>query len=197
MLTLGDIADIHIGPFGSLLHKDDYILGGHALVNPSHIIDGKIVIDPKLTVSNEKYMEMAAYHLKKSDVVLGRRGEMGRCAVVRKNGLICGTGSMILRCKGRIEPYLLQKIISSSVYKGYMEAKSVGVTMMNLNVPMVSELKIPALPVDLQNQFITFVHQIDKSKVVSVYCLNSLQVVRKNGIMNLSRRGEMDRDDQF
>lgn len=44
-VALSDLADIKIGPFGSLLHKEDYIEGGHALVNPSHIIDGKVVID--------------------------------------------------------------------------------------------------------------------------------------------------------
>ncbi|MBR4321129.1 restriction endonuclease subunit S, partial [Treponema sp.] len=39
-VRLDSVADIKIGPFGSLLHKEDYITGGHALVNPSHIIDG-------------------------------------------------------------------------------------------------------------------------------------------------------------
>lgn len=33
MTTLGNVAEIRIGPFGSLLHKGDYIEGGHALVN--------------------------------------------------------------------------------------------------------------------------------------------------------------------
>ena len=31
---LSDLADLKIGPFGSLLHKEDYIEGGHPLVNP-------------------------------------------------------------------------------------------------------------------------------------------------------------------
>jgi len=29
--------NIQIGPFGSLLHKFDYVVGGIPLVNPSHI----------------------------------------------------------------------------------------------------------------------------------------------------------------
>ena len=29
--------DIKIGPFGTLIHKEDYIAGRHALVNPSHL----------------------------------------------------------------------------------------------------------------------------------------------------------------
>ena len=51
---LSELAEIKIGPFGSLLHKEDYIENAHALVNPSHISEGKIAMDLKLTVSDEK-----------------------------------------------------------------------------------------------------------------------------------------------
>ena len=81
-VALSDLADIKIGPFGSLLHKEDYIVGGHPLLNPSHIVDGRISPNNKLTISDEKYKELSAYQLKTGDVVMGRRGEMGRCAVV-------------------------------------------------------------------------------------------------------------------
>ena len=165
IVTLGEVAEIRIGPFGSLLHKEDYIVGGHALVNPSHIIDGNICTDDKLTVSDEKYEELSAYRLSIGDLVLGRRGEMGRCAVVYEDGLLCGTGSIIIRPKEKMKPYFLQNIISSPGYKRIIEDKAVGVTMMNLNVPIVSSLTVPLLPIDMQEQFIAFMHQTDKSKL--------------------------------
>lgn len=101
-VALSDLADIKIGPFGSLLHKEDYIDGGHPLLNPSHIVDGKVSPDDKLTISDEKYEELSAYQLKTGDVVMGRRGEMGRCAVVPEDGFLCGTGSMLIRTKGEV-----------------------------------------------------------------------------------------------
>jgi len=33
---IGDFSMVKIGPFGSLLHVEDYIQGGFPLVNPSH-----------------------------------------------------------------------------------------------------------------------------------------------------------------
>ena len=164
MVTLGDVAEIRIGPFGTLLHKEDYIIGGHPLVNPSHIIDGKIMTDEKLTITDEKFEELSAYHLSVGDVVLGRRGEMGRCAVVFEEGLLCGTGSMVIRPNEKMKPYFLQNIISNPTYKKIIEDKAVGVTMLNLNVPIVSALAIPQLPIDMQEQFIEFMHQTDKLK---------------------------------
>lgn len=179
MVRLADIAKIKIGPFGSLLHREDYVQDGHALVNPSHIIDGFIVADRTLTISEDKYRELSAYKLEIGDVVLGRRGEMGRCAVVYDDGLLCGTGSLIIRPGARIKPYFLQKIISHPTFKSVIEVKSVGVTMQNLNVPIVSNLLIPSLPLDLQEQFLNFVQQIDKSKFEIQKSLEKLVILKK------------------
>ena len=179
MATMGDVAEIKIGPFGTLLHKEDYIVGGHALVNPSHIVDGKIAVDIGLTISDEKYEELSAYHLKIDDIVLGRRGEMGRCAVVREDGLLCGTGSLIIRPNDRLKPYFLQTIISNPTYKKIIEDKAVGVTMMNLNVPIVESLRVPMLPIELQNDFISFMEQIDKSKFKIQKSLEKLETLKK------------------
>lgn len=178
-VTLGDIAEIRIGPFGSLLHKEDYITGGHALVNPSHIIDGQICEDENLTVSDEKYNELAAYQLAVDDIVLGRRGEMGRCAVVHQEGLLCGTGSIIIRPNALMKSYFLQNIISNPAYKKIIEDKAVGVTMMNLNVPIVSALEVPLLPVYLQEHFIDFMQRVDKTKFTLQQSLDKLETLKK------------------
>lgn len=162
--VLSENAEIKIGPFGSLLHKDDYITGGHALVNPSHIIAGQIVPDNDLTISDEKYAEMSAYHLQKGDVVMGRRGEMGRCAVVEKSGLLCGTGSLIIRSKGELSADFIQKIISFPTFKKTIEDMAVGQTMPNLNVPIVAAFQIIKPPKNVQNQYYDFIAQVDKTK---------------------------------
>ena len=176
IVALEEIAAIRIGPFGSLLHKEDYIEGGHALVNPSHIVEGKICIDSRLTISPEKYNELNAYHLEVDDIVLGRRGEMGRCAVIHSAGLLCGTGSMIIRPNKRMKPYFLQTILSSPTYKKTIEDRAVGITMMNLNVPTVSALPIPLLPLDLQENFIAILQQVDKTKSTLQQSLEKLEL---------------------
>ena len=179
LASLASLAEIKIGPFGSLLHKEDYVRGGHALVNPSHIIDGQIVTDDNLTVSETKYAEMEAYHLRKGDIVLGRRGEMGRCAVVYDDGLLCGTGSLIIRPATEMLPYFLQKIISHPTFKESIEDMAVGVTMMNLNVPIVSNFMIPVLPLEKQSAYLRFVGQTEKSKSQIQTALTKLETLKK------------------
>ena len=163
-VALSQLAEIKIGPFGSLLHKEDYIEGGHPLLNPSHISEGRIVPDDKLTVSDSKYAEMEAYHLHTGDIVMGRRGEMGRCAVVPDEGYLCGTGSLLIRTKGEVTADYLQKVISFPTFKKTIEDMAVGQTMPNLNVPIVSSFQIIKPPIDVQRRYYAFVAEVDKSK---------------------------------
>ena len=176
-VSLPELAEIKIGPFGSLLHKEDYIENGHALVNPSHIVDGEIFVDNKLTVSDDKFNQLSAYHLQVGDVVMGRRGEMGRCAVVQVGGLLCGTGSLLIRTKGDVTADYLQKIISFPSFKQTIEDMAVGQTMPNLNVPIVSRFQIIKPPIEVQKAYYTFVEQADKSKVAVQKALDEAQLL--------------------
>lgn len=51
---LGSLLALFItGPFGSALHKSDYVADGIPLINPMNIIDGKVVPIDKMQVSAE------------------------------------------------------------------------------------------------------------------------------------------------
>ena len=179
-VALFELAEIKIGPFGSLLHKEDYIEGGHPLLNPSHIIDGKVSPDSKLTVSDKKYAELEAYHLHTGDVIMGRRGEMGRCAVVLDEGFLCGTGSLLIRTRGEVTADYIQKIISFPSFKKTIEDMAVGQTMPNLNVPIVSKFQIIKPPIEVQNSYYTFVENTDKSKAAIQKSMKNLETLKKS-----------------
>ena len=176
-VSLSELADIKIGPFGSLLHKEDYIEGGHPILNPSHIVDGKIAPDNKLSISEDKYSELSAYQLHVGDVVMGRRGEMGRCAVVPDEGYLCGTGSLMIRTKGDVTADYIQKVISFPSFKKTIEDMAVGQTMPNLNVPIVSSFQIIKPPIEVQNRYYAFVAQVDKSKFAVQKALDETQTL--------------------
>ena len=179
-VALSELAEIKIGPFGSLLHKEDYIEGGHPLLNPSHIVDGKVAPDSKLTISDKKYDELEAYHLHIGDVVMGRRGEMGRCAVVPSEGFLCGTGSLLIRTKGEVSADYIQKIISFPSFRKTIEDMAVGQTMLNLNVPIVSKFQIIKPPIEVQKNYYKFVAQTDKSKLAVKQSLEKLETLKKS-----------------
>lgn len=171
---LKNYAKVRIGPFGSLLHREDYVQNGVPLVNPSHIGNGKIFIDPELTISKNKMKELSAYVMHEGDVVLGRRGEIGRCAVVTKkeDGYLCGTGSIYIRPTAELNPVFLYNNISSASMRKVLENSAKGITMKNLNSGIIENLKIPVPPIELQTQF---AHIVEKTEALKTQYQQSLQ----------------------
>lgn len=174
---LKNYAKVRIGPFGSLLHREDYVQNGIPLVNPSHIGDGKIAIDPELTISKSKMRELSAYVMHEGDVVLGRRGEIGRCAVVTKkeDGYLCGTGSIFIRPTSELNPIFLYNIISSASMRKVLENSAKGITMKNLNSGIIENLKIPVPPIELQTQFAQIVEKTEALKTQYQQSLQELE----------------------
>lgn len=109
------VDDIRIGPFGTALHKADYISGGIPVINPQHISGLSINANTKVTISREKAAELASYRLEENDIIMGRRGEMGRVAPVTnaEAGWICGTGSIIFRLKPEYDAFFYAQILSA------------------------------------------------------------------------------------
>ncbi|MFZ3478495.1 restriction endonuclease subunit S [Bifidobacterium adolescentis] len=189
-VKVASICELRIGPFGSALHKNDYISGGHPLINPSHIIGSSIIPDADLTVSDDKYKSLEAYHLLPGDIVLGRRGEIGRCAVVQDKGFLCGTGSMVLRPRAGVRSEYLQRVVSFPSFRQALERNAVGVTMKNLNAKIVGAADMYLPSINQQDDFISFTKQVDKSRFGGMLrLLNSL-----SGIMHASFFSVADTD---
>jgi type I restriction enzyme S subunit len=148
---------IQTGPFGSQLHAHDYVDNETPVINPIHLQNGRILPDWSITVDNETLTRLERHRLEIGDVILARRGELGRCAVVDSEsaGWLCGTGSMNLRPKSDrvFSPYLAQ-IIQSEKVKNWLTTESVGSTMDNLNGSILGNLKVPVPPIQEQQKII-------------------------------------------
>lgn len=155
--TLGKLEiNIKTGPFGSALHKSEYIDNGIPIINPSHIKKGKIIPNQSITVTNEKAKELERWLLQPNDIILGRRGEMGRCALYTSQSppMLCGTGSLVLKGNEKVNPKFLDFYLRSSFCISYLENNSVGSTMINLNQKILKSLPFPDLNYDEQTKSI-------------------------------------------
>jgi len=126
---------VFTGPFGSILHKSDYIENGIPLVNPSHITAFGIQPDMRKTVSKETARRLESYIMHEGDVVIGRRGEMGRCALVTsaENGWLCGTGSFYIKPSDKCDMGYLVRYLRSNGCREKLEALAGGAVMPNLS----------------------------------------------------------------
>lgn len=145
---LGTLSLIETGPFGSQLHSEDYIENGWPVINPAHIQDGKLSPDSNVSVSAETAIRLARHALQAGDIVFGRRGEMGRCALVNEDqaGWLCGTGSLrVALDQTKTAPNFVAVALRTPGVRDWLRLESVGSTMDNLNAAILSRVQL-ALP---------------------------------------------------
>lgn len=197
LVPLESLVDlIKIGPFGSALHESDYIENGIPLVNPKHIVQQHIVPQSKISISEEKAEELSSYRLKANDIVLGRRGEMGRCAPIsnREENWICGTGSMIIRLKKEYDAKLYSLILGSQATVTYLENSAVGSTLKNLNEKIVRKIPVPQFSNEEQHEIVRLIDDLlarERAAQQAVeQALASINLMKKS-ILARAFRGEL------
>ena len=182
------LSKVQTGPFGSQLHSDEYIENGIAVINPANIQDGEITIDPKCTITEHKAQELIRHLLQVGDIVIGRRGEMGRCAVVKEDGLLCGTGCFVIKCANSLLPDYASLCIRSTSAIGYLTLNAIGTTMLNLNTDIILNCPIPYCDVDTQRSIINRVNNVSSKCNEAVQkhqnIINKLEEYRKSIIYN-------------
>lgn len=150
------------GPFGSVIHKEDYVEGGVPLINPSHMIGGRISHDPSVSVSLEMSIQLRAYRLSPGDVVLARRGEVGRYALVTEaqDGWLCGTGSFFVKLHDSCNREFFGLVLEDPDLRRHLQGESVGSTMVNLNQRILVETSMALPPLPEQSRIVTRITQL-------------------------------------
>jgi type I restriction enzyme S subunit len=182
--------DAQTGPFGSQLHSDDYVDGGIPVINPSNIINSKITPDPAAAVTEDTSERLARHRLEPGDLVFGRRGELGRAAVVHNEaaGWLCGTGSLRVRTRqSAFDSHFAEYVLQSAGTRSYFEMYAVGSTMGNLNTSIVLGLTVPLPPLDEQRRLADFLD----AETTRIDYLASLQ---KTALEKLHERDRALRD---
>lgn len=164
--SLKEVSSVKIGPFGSLLHKEDYISGGTPLVNPIHMQNGYVVTDNDFTIDDNKKETLSNYLLRRNDIVFGRRGDIGRCALITSNedGYLCGTGSLFVRFIIPINSLFALWCFKQPSITKYLIEKAKGATMLNINCGIVESIPLILPPLALQEAFAAKIEAIEAQK---------------------------------
>lgn len=156
------VMGIQTGPFGSSLHQSDYQVGGTPVINPASLKDGKIVPIESMAIGLDTLRRLEVFRLKEGDIVMARRGEMGRCAIVTKaeDGWVCGTGSLVLRMPTGLHAPFLALVIGAPEAREYLGGASVGTTMQNLNQGILAKMPVGVPPLAEQRRIVAKVDEL-------------------------------------
>lgn len=168
-VTLGELIEKHggliqTGPFGSQLHESDYSKEGIPVVMPKDIIDGKISEDSTAKVSEEIYQRLKRHSLNIGEIVLPRRGDFNRRAIItqKEQGWLCGTGCLkISLSPAVVSPEYFFYYLSQKQVVEYIEGQAVGATLLNLSASIVEGFEIKLLPLPIQRRIADVLGQYD------------------------------------
>jgi len=148
--TIGEISDkgggeVKTGPFGSQLHQSDYQEIGTPVVMPANIINWQINQSRIARVSEGHVQRLHKHRLSKGDVIYGRRGDIGRQALVRDEnaGWLCGTGCLRLTLgNAPVIPEFLHLYLQMPEVIGWIQNQAIGATMPNLNTDILRRVPV-------------------------------------------------------
>lgn len=151
-LTLGELADIQTGPFGSQLHASDYVDYGIPSIMPKDIGQRlNINLDSIAYISEEDAQRLERYRVKPTDLVFSRRGDVEKCAYITDDmdGWLCGTGCLKASFLPDVLvlPKFMAYYVSTRESKHWLSAHAVGTTMPNLNSTILGNfpVELPSL----------------------------------------------------
>ena len=132
--------------------------------------EGKFITDGMMYISDECNEAMKRSQLKKGDILFSIAGAIGRSAIVTEEILPANINQAlaIVRLKEDtklIKGFLLAALKSEYVEKQYLALKR-GAAQLNLSLKDVGNFTIPIPHKALQEQFVEFYEQSDKSKFV-------------------------------
>ena len=102
---------------------------------------------------------------KEGDVLISCSGSIGRCCIVPKNIKFQMVRSIaLLRFKSNINPVFAEYMITSDYLQNQINKSKTASSQANLFQGKIKSLKGVVPPLELQNQFASFVQEIDKSR---------------------------------
>lgn len=158
-------AQIKTGPFGSQLHQSDYVLNGIPVVMPKDIIDWEISQNSIACVNSDMAKKLTVHQLIAGDIVYGRRGDIGRHALItkREEGWLCGTGCIRIRLNDApvLPEFLSLYLRLPSTIEGIYN-QAIGSTMPNLNTSIIENVEVYYPDLSEQKRIIEVLFSYDK-----------------------------------
>ena len=144
-----------------------------------YLLSARNVLNHQLSLEDVDYIDYDEFSRisrriipREGDVLISCSGSIGRCCVVPKNIKFQMVRSIaLLRFKSNINPVFAEYMITSDYLQDQINKSKTASSQANLFQGKIKSLKGVVPPLELQNQFASFVQEIDKSRLLSNHSL--------------------------
>ena len=174
---LGEISEfVTVGIANSATHA--YAESGVPMLRNQNIKENYLDDSDLIYIKPEFAAKYDSKRLKQNDIIVMRTGYPGVACLVPEKYEECQTfTTLIVRLKPNNNPSYVCSYINSDFGKQFINSEKVGVAQQNVGAKSLAKMPIKIAPKEIQNEFATFVKQIDKSKVVVQKALEETQLL--------------------
>ena len=182
--TIGEIATIKNGPFGSVLHAEDYVDEGMPIVTTEHFKSGNLPLSKNgiPQVSEDDYCRLKGYMLETDDIVFSRVGSVDINAHVEhvQQGWLFSGRVLRVRPIKSVNSLCLHYVLSTESVKRDIRNRAVGQTMPSINTPILSNTGIYMSQSEAeQKKIANFLSIIDERIATQSKIIDKLQTLIK------------------
>lgn len=142
-VKLCEVSDIQTGPFGSQLHKEDYVTNGTPIVTVEHLGNKSFSKQNLPCVKDSDKIRLSKYILNQGDIVFSRVGSVDRCSFVTKETDGWMFSGRCLRVRPyNIDPEYLYYFFTLPSTKKTVRSIAVGTTMPSINTTLLSNIVV-------------------------------------------------------
>ena len=154
---------------------------GIPLITAKNVKDNRFSIEPQEFIPEENYDDVMTRGIPRvNDVLFTTEAPLGNvCRIPDVYERFC-VGQRLITMQPHtdvINSEYLEHALASAEFQEKMWQKSSGSTVKGIRSKLLVLLMIPVPPIELQNQFRDFVHQVDKSKVAVQKALDETQLL--------------------
>ena len=162
------IKDVLCESFWLMPATPKYIDEGIPYITSKNIKNRILDLDDTKFISENDYVKISKNRpIKPGDILVSMIGTLGQTAVVSKDKRFYGQNIYLLRLNNDIiSTSFFCEFFNSDDVQNKLAGKSNKSTQAYLKANHVEDLSIPIPPIAVQNDFATFVAQVDKSKFV-------------------------------
>jgi len=158
VVRLGEVCErgggsLQTGPFGSALHACDYVDAGVPVIMPKDMnAQGRISLLGAVRIAQGDAERLRRHRVEAGDLLVARRGELGRRAVVTEaeEGCLCGTGCVRVRPGRDLWARFLSYTFEHEGIRRWLASNAVGTTMANLSATILGRMLLPCPPLGEQ-----------------------------------------------
>ena len=143
--------------------------GVYPFINGNNLKDGVIEVTSITKMVNKETYKKHFITMNSNTILLSINGTLGKLALYNGEEVMLGKSVCYCNLKPEINRKFVYGVMNIDSFKSFLESNATSSTIKNVGLKAIRGFKLILPPKELQNKYVGFVEQVNKSKLITYY----------------------------